>query len=146
MEQYFSLVSKEFELRIKQLRQFIKHHNPSIGSFNEEILRKFLRDFLPKWVSIGQGFVLDKEGKISNQIDILIYNSNFYAPLYSINDFVVLPPEAVLVAIEVKTRLNIRIFHEIFPKNQIIKKINPSIETMIFIYNQIGRASCRERV
>lgn len=135
MEQYFSLVNKEFDLRIKQIRQFIKHHNPSIGAFNEEILRKFLRDFLPKWVSVGQGFVLDRAGNISTQIDILIYNSTFYAPLYSVNDLVVLPPESVFIAIEVKTRVNKKIFQEIFPKNQTLKKINPSIDTQIFIYN-----------
>lgn len=135
MEEYFSLVSKEFELRIKQIRQFIKHHNPSIGAFNEEILRNFLRDFLPKWVSVSQGFVLDRSGNISNQIDILIYNSTFYAPLYSVNNLVVLPPESVFIAIEVKTRINKKIFLEIFPKNQVLKRINPSIDSQIFIYN-----------
>jgi hypothetical protein len=135
MDQYFSLVSKEFELRTKQIRQFIKKHNPSIGAFNEEILRGFLRDFLPKWVSVSQGFVLDKNGEISNQIDILIYNSTLYAPLYSVGDLVVLPAESVIIAIEVKTKINKKIFQDILPKNKKLKSINSEIESQIFIYN-----------
>jgi hypothetical protein len=135
MERYFELVSQEFELRTRQIREFIKKHNPSIGAFNEEILRKFLREFLPKWVSVGQGFIIDKAGRSSTQLDIIIYNSLFYAPLYSVNDLVVLPPEAVIIAIEVKTRINKNVFHESIAKNKILKQINPEIESQIFIYN-----------
>jgi hypothetical protein len=135
MESYFELVSREFELRISQIRQFIKKHNPSIGAFNEEILRTFLRDYLPKWVSVGQGFILNRQGDSSPQIDIIIYNSMFYAPLYSVNDLVVLQPESVLLVIEVKTKLNKKILHETIAKNKELKKINPEIESKVFIYN-----------
>ena len=135
MENYFNLVSKEFEIRLNQIRQFIKNHNPSIGSFNEEILRKFLRDFLPKWVSVGQGFIMNQSGEMSHQIDILIYNSVFYAPLYSVNDLVVIQPESVIIAIEVKTKINQNIFHEIIPKTKAIKILNSKIESQVFIYN-----------
>lgn len=56
MENYFFLLSQEFDLQIKQAKEVIKNHNPSLGTINEEILRKFLKDHLPKWVDVAQGY------------------------------------------------------------------------------------------
>lgn len=134
MNSYFSHVSKELLLQISQIREFIKNHGPSVGAFNEEILREFLKKHLPKWVTVAHGFVLDNEGNMSNQNDILIYNSTFYSPIYSVNEMVVLPPEAVIFTIEIKTSLNQKNFSEIFPKTKTLKNINPEIESLIFIY------------
>jgi hypothetical protein len=134
MDNYFFLLSQEFDLRIKQAKEFIKNHNPSLGAFNEEILRKFLKDHLPKWVDVAQGFILSKNGTLSNQCDIIVYNSTYYAPLYKVNDLVIVPPESVIHTIEVKTRINQIVLHEQFPKIKILKEICPKAEASIFIY------------
>jgi|GEM_PF-1840623 len=134
MENYFFLLSQEFDLRIKQAKEFIKNHNPSLGAINEEILRKFLKDHLPKWVEVAQGFILSKDGILSTQCDIIIYNSHFYAPLYRVNDLVIVSPESVIHVIEVKTKINQRMLHEQFPKFRTIKTICPNAYTSIFIF------------
>jgi len=138
MENYFFLLSQEFDLRIKQAKEFIKNHNPSLGAINEEILRKFLKDHLPKWVEVAQGFILSKDGTLSTQCDIIIYNSNFYAPLYRVNDLVIVPPESVIHVIEVKTKINQKMLHEQFPKFKTIKTICPNADTSIFIFYPPG--------
>jgi len=134
MENYFFLLSQEFDLRIKQAKEFIKNHNPSLGVINEEILRKFLKDHLPKWIEVAQGFILSKDGTLSTQCDIIIYNSNFYAPLYRVNDLIIVPPESVIHVIEVKTKINKKILHEQFPKFKTIKTLCPNANTSIFIF------------
>lgn len=134
MENYFFLLSQEFDLRIKQAKEFIKNHNPSLGAINEEILRKFLKEHLPKWVEVSQGFILSKDGTLSTQCDIIIYNANFYAPLYRVNDLVILPPESVIHVIEVKTKINQKMLQEQFPKFKTIKTICPKAAASIFIF------------
>jgi hypothetical protein len=47
-------------------------------------------------------------GSKSQECDVLVYDSALYAPLLSVNDLVVLPVEAVISVVEVKTYLNQR--------------------------------------
>lgn len=135
MNHYFDLIVKEFYTKIEQSKLFITNHNPSIGYFNESILRGFLQDNLPNWVSVGQGFIMAPSGEISNQIDIIIYDSTFYSPLYKVYDLIVVPSESVISVIEVKTSINKKQLHEVIEKNFLTKSICPDISSRLFIYN-----------
>lgn len=112
MHDYFGLMAKSLLLKLNMLKDFNFKHNPTIGMLTEEILRDFLREHLPKLVSVNQGFIMNQEGKCSKQCDIIIWNSHSYAPFYRINDLVIVPQEAVVAVVEVKTTLNKSIFHE----------------------------------
>jgi len=134
MVNYFKLVSDELLIKLNQTRQFIKKHNPTIGILTEEILRTFLKNYLPKSMSVEQGFVLSENGEISKQCDILIYDSIFYAPFYRINDIVVVPSDSVIAIIEVKTTLTKSIFHNVidfFENNSMITRA----KKYLFVYN-----------
>lgn len=111
MSNYFEFVSRELLSKLEQVKQYITRHNQTIGILTEEILREFLRNHLPKIVSIEQGFILNSDGAISKQCDILIYDSQAFAPFYRVNDIVVIPSEAVIAIIEVKTTISKQIFH-----------------------------------
>jgi len=112
--EFFRLKTEELLNQILQVKAFIKKHNPTIGILTEEILRNFLATYLPAGVAVEQGFVINEQGEMSKQIDILIYDSQLYAPLYRVNDIVVVPNKAVLDVIEVKTTINSKTaFHEI---------------------------------
>ena len=113
MVDYFRLVSEELFIKLNQIKTFIKKHNPTIGILTEEILRNFLQQYIPKGVSVEQGFILNKNGTLSKQCDIIIYDSNLYAPFYRINDIVVVPSESVVSIIEVKTTVTKQIFHQV---------------------------------
>lgn len=112
MNKYFRLVSEELLNRLSQTRHFIKKHNPTIGILTEELLRTFLKTYLPKNISVEQGFIMSKDGILSKQCDIIIYDSISYPPLYRINEIVIVPEDAVLIVIEVKTTINKKIFHD----------------------------------
>jgi hypothetical protein len=103
VDDFFYLTSKEFEARSGQIRRLVRQHGPSVGAAHEVILRRFLRDYLPRSLEVGHGFIRTHAGHLSAQTDILIYTASHYAPLYRVDDFVILPPEAVVAAIEVKT-------------------------------------------
>jgi len=141
MTNYFELLSLELLNKLNQVKIFIKKHNPTIGVVTEEILRDFLRRYLPKVVSVEQGFVLNQDGDLSRQCDIIIYDSNRFSPFYRINDIVVVPEESVIAIIEVKTTINKQIFHktiEYFSELGYRKA-----RTYLFIYNsqEIGTIS-----
>ena len=123
MDDFFSSVAGEFKARSAQIRELVKTHGPSIGAGHEVLLRSFLRDYLPRWVSVGHGFVKDHEGTISGQTDILLYNSMYYAPLYRIDDFVIIPPESVVGCIEVKTNVKEEDFIKAMDRMSLIKRI-----------------------
>ncbi|MFN8714866.1 MAG: DUF6602 domain-containing protein [Bacteroidota bacterium] len=143
MVNYFKLVSDELLIKLNQTRQFIKKHNPTIGVLTEEILRTFLKTYLPKSVSVEQGFILTENGDISKQCDILIYDSNYYAPFYRINDIVVIPADSVIAVIEVKTTLTKRIFYDVINYFENISQIT-NAKTYLFVYNSCNIKNLRD--
>ena len=136
MVDYFRLVSEELFLKLNQIKTFIKRHNPTIGVLTEEIVRTFLKNYIPKGVSVEQGFIQNKSGELSRQCDIIIYDSELYAPFYRINDIVVVPAESVISIIEVKTTVNKQIFHKIIDYfKSFTGIINSETGMHLFIYN-----------
>lgn len=135
--EFFRLKTEELLNEISQVKTFIKKHNPTIGILTEEILRKFLSTYLPKGVAVEQGFIIDENGKISRQIDIIIYDNLLYAPLYRINDIVVLPNKSVIEVIEVKTTVNSKtLFHDIIKYFYSISEVlDYRTKKRLFIYN-----------
>jgi hypothetical protein len=136
MEKYFNLISSELLNKLEQIRQFITRHNPTIGVLTEAVLREFLAKYLPKSVAVEEGFIINESGQVSKQCDILVYDHLNFAPYYRINDIVVIPAEAVVAVIEVKTTLNKKIFSgivEYFANIQFICKTKA--KTYLFIYN-----------
>jgi len=137
MVEYFRLVSEELFNKLNQVKTFITKHNPTIGILTEEILKTFLRNYIPKGVSVEQGFVLNKNGKLSKQCDVIIYDSELYAPFYRINDIVVVPAESVISIIEIKTTIkNKELFHQVIDYFKSFTEIlEPETKKHLFIYN-----------
>jgi hypothetical protein len=81
-------------------------HNYSSGVFRESLIRNFLTTVLPQSISVDSGFVYGFDQiPNSKQIDILVWDSSRHAAVYRTREFVILPPEAVIAAISVKTSL-----------------------------------------
>lgn len=53
------------------LRQRLVPHHGEQGAAREEIVRAFLRSYLPKRFEVSSGFVFDAGGRISGQTDII---------------------------------------------------------------------------
>jgi hypothetical protein len=88
-----------------RVRQLIRHW-PTDGTFKESVLRYVLRRFLPDSLSLGTGFVVTADWA-SPQMDILIVSRD-HPRLFSDGDLLIVAPDAVRWAIEVKTRVTTR--------------------------------------
>lgn len=134
MSKYFEFVSQELLIKLAQIRCYITKHNPTIGVLTEEIVRSFLKNHLPILVNVEQGFIINSSGKLSKQCDIIIYDSQSFAPLYRVNDIVVVPSESVIAVIEVKTTISKTIFHDVINYFKSFDYL-PNAKTFLFIFN-----------
>jgi hypothetical protein len=79
------------------------------GDVAEASLGKLLKALLPSWATVGCGKIIDTTGAQSNQIDVAVYSS-FVMPgilLHSDLDHQLIPVEACINTIEVKTSLTV---------------------------------------
>ncbi|MGX8851132.1 DUF6602 domain-containing protein [Amedibacillus sp. YH-ame10] len=113
---YRKSISDELISSKDRVRNFIDdHHWGEDGRYKEIILAETIKEFLPKSVSVGTGFVIDMNDMISTQIDIIIYKNDFPL-LFKKADFVVAPKESVLGIIEVKTKFKSNEIREVVKK------------------------------
>ncbi len=85
----------------------IIRHPLEKGLANEEIVRQVLGEFLPKKYGIAKGKVINDEGKMSRQCDLIIYDS-LNCPTLFIDDNrnQILPVEGVYFVFEIKSVLS----------------------------------------
>src|SRR6266704_3314125 len=57
------------------LKERLISHPGEVGTDREEIIRGFLRSYLPKRFEVSTGFVFDSKGGLSKQLDIIIADS-----------------------------------------------------------------------
>lgn len=95
-------------------------HRGEDGRFVENLIRSFLRKYLPRELEVLSGFIVrpavktntndrsraKDEDRHSTQLDILVYNSAKYPVYLRSDDTVVVPPEGVIGIISVKKTLN----------------------------------------
>lgn len=95
------------EFALAKLRAATMSRNPSIkGASREEVIREFMRCFLPTSYAIGHGEVFSADNERSKQVDVIIHDDAF-SPVFRTDDGGVLVPcEAVYGSAEVKTRLD----------------------------------------
>ncbi|MCD9517003.1 DUF6602 domain-containing protein [Photobacterium carnosum] len=81
-------------------------HNGLKGTVLEILISKLFKPLLPSDISIGTGQILDQyTNKLSNQIDIILYDKSILPPILFDSITGIFPIESVLYVIEVKTTL-----------------------------------------
>lgn len=81
-------------------------HNGEMGEAAEESWRKWLRDYLPKRYRVDKAIIVDCDGNTSDQIDIVIYDSQYSYFVFKHEQVIYVPAESVYAVIEVKQDLN----------------------------------------
>ncbi len=91
-------------------------HQGVKGSVLELLISQLFEPLLPADIGVGTGQIIDAySGKMSGQIDIILYNKAILPPVLVDEKLGVFPIESVLYTIEVKTTLNateLRMAHE----------------------------------
>lgn len=80
------------------------------GTHCEVLLRNFFRQSLLSWMAVDKGYIYgrtvrDGEDVHCPEIDILVHDTLHYRPIFRLEDFVIVQPEAVMGIIQVKRTL-----------------------------------------
>lgn len=102
----FDAVQSRLEIDLKETRSAIEHA-ASKGSVNEETVRSLLRSRLPRTVEISHGFLMDAQGNVSRQLDVIIHDAAKTPVLFESNQLRVIPVECAYAVMEVKTSLTL---------------------------------------
>jgi len=103
---YFQNLAFELKSKFKRVNNFTSHTG-SIGNYHEQALKSVISQSLPSRFSLKTGFVYFSQEKVSRQVDILIVDESEPTSYFlQDGDFVIVHPDAVVAAIEVKTKLN----------------------------------------
>jgi len=83
-------------------------HPPTQGDATELCWLKMLNEYLPKRYKAEKAFVLDSEGSLSQQIDIVIFDQQYSPFLFNQNGTIYIPAESVYAVFEVRPSIGKR--------------------------------------
>src|SRR5947207_2000260 len=102
----------------------ILSHGSAIGTIREKIVEEILLSFLPRSLEIGTGQIVNLQGDLSGQIDIIIAKDTTPVFRYAggISAFLL---ETVLATIEVKSMMHGSKLHEALNNSRSVKSLTP---------------------
>jgi hypothetical protein len=113
-------------------------HPGEFGIYREAIVKDFLSIFIPSRYSIGSGFIISTNGRISTQCDLVIFDHQSTPLMQSINHQIFYPIETVVAIGEIKSDINSKAkLTEALVKLSKIKEMREEIRENIFIKHEI---------
>lgn len=101
----FYSLQTQMSSKLSTNRQHIPH--PGIkGDTSELNWIEWLKAYLPKRYSVDKAFIIDCEGNISNQIDVVIYDRQYSPFVFNQDNAYYIPAESVYAVFEVKQEMN----------------------------------------
>ncbi|GJI61784.1 DUF6602 domain-containing protein [Bacillus velezensis] len=97
--------AKKMQIDFEEVTAKINHMGER-GSSREEILLRYLRNYIPSKYEMSNGVIIDGNGTQSRQQDIIIYDSFNSPVLLDMEKTKIVPIESVFSVIEVKSTLN----------------------------------------
>lgn len=92
------------ELSLKNEMGIRIQHNLEDGKYREYLVKRILSKIVPSKYEITNGFVIDSDNNKSDEMDIIIYDKSYVPPFFD-ETYTVVPIEAVIAVIQVKTTL-----------------------------------------
>ncbi len=104
LKELFGSMQREMLDSLPVNREFISHAG-SMGDATEVRWIEFLNTYLPDRYDVDKAIVIDSQGNVSDQIDIVVYD-NLYTPfIFNKDGFKYVPVESVYAVFEVKQDL-----------------------------------------
>ena len=107
---------------ICQIRSSIPHAGET-GALVEQSFRYHIEEVMPEKVGVSHGFVVDADGRISKQMDIVLYDRLNCPRIFSSAGAQMFPVEATFACGEIKTNLSASKFEESLEKCLSYKKL-----------------------
>jgi hypothetical protein len=100
----FNGLQKQMEAQLSTNRESIIHAVTK-GDSLENVWIEWLRKYLPNRYSVDKAIVIDSEGNLSEQIDLVIYDQQYTPFVFNQNGALYIPAEGVYAVFEVKPDL-----------------------------------------
>lgn len=125
LNEKLKIIQRQLEARFETIRD-THQHKGSKGSNVEQIIRDFLREYLPIMNRVGEGEVIDQNGNYSSQTDIVITNE-YHPFLNDLKQPEVFFIEGVVCVGEIKSVLTSEELKTTLEKCVAFKKLTPRI-------------------
>lgn len=90
---------------VSQLNFQLPDHPPTIGGFREEIWKQLFEQIVPKKYVIEQSvFLMDSQGKVSNEVDLAIFDEMYTPYIFRNGRIKFIPIEAVAAVVQCKSK------------------------------------------
>ena len=138
-----SSAQNKLNAAINPIRNLVAHSG-EIGTLIEQQFRSQLVEVLPEKIGVSHGFVMDSNGGISKQMDIILYDRLNTPRIFASDGAQIFPVETTYACGEIKTKLNLKELRDSFEKclsykslcrKAYIKRTSPITTT----YNLFGR-------
>jgi hypothetical protein len=130
---YWQLRVNAATSELEAVREIVGHR-PTRGAIAENAVRNIVSPLLPHNHDITSGFLLTEDGKVSQQIDVLVFDRMEACPIYRDHAFAVMHPKMCVLAIEVKSVLNKREIELAVKNLASAKRLNNKATTVIFAF------------
>lgn len=118
----FGGLQKQLEAKLKISREGVQHPGAK-GQASEFNWVAMLSDYLPSRYQVSSAFVLDCEGTLSEQIDIVIHDRQYSTLLFNEAGVRYIPAESVYAVLEVKQQVDKGLFEYASGKAASVRKL-----------------------
>ncbi len=105
IDEVFNEVAEKMRSDLKQARGALSHAGMK-GASAEDTFRAFLRDYLPRSLDVSSGVLVDANGTVSRQLDVIISDAAKTPVFFRSGENRVIPVECAYAVIEVKSKLD----------------------------------------
>jgi len=105
LSRLLSSLHEEIEQKLHTARKAL-HHSVSKGDGSEAVWIDLFKEYLPKRYQAEKAFVVDSDGKVSEQIDVVIFDRQYTPFIFKFKDELYIPAEGVYAVFESKQSLN----------------------------------------
>lgn len=105
LKTYFNCLQREMLYKLENAN-IANPHPVTKGDCSEINWIDWLKDYLPKRYSVDKAYIIDCNGKISEQIDIVIYDKQYTPFVFKNGNAIYIPAESVYAIFEVKQSIN----------------------------------------
>ena len=112
------------EMIAKAMSSEVLNHSLDKGDNSESNWIDWFKEYLPQRYQAAKATVIDCEGNISDQIDVVLYDAQYSYLAFHQNDVLYIPAESVYAVFEVKPCLNKQYMDYAGAKAESVRKLN----------------------
>ncbi len=122
LKKIFMNLQKQMISRLSANSKIINHPTAK-GDASELNWIEMLNTYLPKRYKVDKAFVLDHEGTLSEQIDLVIYDHQYSPFLFNQDNALYIPSESVYAVFEIKQNINKDVIEYAGKKAESVRKL-----------------------